>query len=211
MLRHVVGVGWEELSQRYVKLLNRDYSTLLNSLRDEYEFYATGADVRAAEIRANLLEHLGKVFEVPPHISEANYRDLTDWAEVRYQEVNQYLSEIAKGTPPEDARENLPNCTLTQMIGTFTFEAMKNFLAKRLCTRAQLPIRRAAKEMRKQVASQFPWMARHLNIQCTDFGICPEQRPDGCQLLVENGGNIWREEQAARLLRESVKAYKSKP
>jgi|GEM_PF-5639839 len=200
MLRSVVGVSWEEMSQRYVKLLNWEYAEALDGLIEE--------SVNKPSSGALVCEHLARVFEVPEHIQSGKPMDIRRWARVRLEEITAYLGEIDRGAKAEDARENLPNCTLTQMIGTFSFEALKHFLAKRLCTRAQAPIRGVAKEMRKLVLSVIPWAAPALAIQCIPSGICPESRPDGCALLLENGGRILRKKHAKDVLDAYVRQQK---
>ena len=132
--------------------------------------------------------------------SEMCIRDSYDWFSLRIQELEIYLDEIEAGVPLEDARDNLPGCMRTELIGTFSFEALKNLLAKRLCTRAQQPIRQIAKQMRKSVTDNHPWLGKHLTVQCLPMRICPEQRPGDCPLLKDNGGQVWRKEQAFTIL-----------
>lgn len=196
MLRHVVGVAWEEMSQRYVKLANKDTLARLSSV--------LGSSF------GDICDAYSEYFEIPEHIYSEDSAYSRDWFKLRLGEVERYLSEILSGVPAEDARENLPNCTRTEMICTMSFEALKTFLAKRLCTRAQEPIREVAKQMRKQVVGEFPWTGKHLTVQCLPACICPESNPMGCPLLAENGGNVLRKEQALDSVRQTVRELKAK-
>lgn len=198
LLRHTVGVAWEEMSQRYVKLAKRETVARLEQLIVDEDF-------------AGAVAAYGEFFVIPPHIAAEDSALAWRWFEVRLEEIEQYVREIEAGVPAEDARENLPNCTKTQMISTWTFEALKNFLAKRLCTRAQLPARTLAKEMRKQVLGVVPWAGPDLTVQCLPACICPEARPDGCPLLAENGGNVLRKEQAYAAIQAHVRQLKALP
>ena len=207
MLRHVIGFAWEEMSQRYVKLITRQYLSDLAFLNGQVQSRAAVKEEAPFEVQ--LIEKLERVFIVPPHIKQATGFNLTNWTAVRLVEMEQYLDEIADGVPVEDARENLPNCTKTQMIATVGFEALRTFLGKRLCTRAQAPVRETAKAMRKLVLAGFPWMAPHLTVHCLPSRICPESRPGDCPLLADHGGNVLRREQAQDAITAHIKTLKA--
>ncbi|GAA5500430.1 flavin-dependent thymidylate synthase [Deinococcus xinjiangensis] len=203
MLRHIVDVNWEEMSQRYVKLLNPAWlldfeDGLLRG--DSYQY----TPIEREAYLEKSVSLAAQVFEFPPSWNRMGAERRLSWLRVRAAEVNQYLEELAQGIPAEDARENLPNCTKTQMIGTFGFEAIHNLMGKRLCTRAQEPFRDVAKAMRKEIVAQHPWLGAYMVPHCMPMMVCPEGRPDGCRLLFENGGQVLRQAQAA----EAIKLYK---
>ena len=66
-------------------------------------------------------------------------------------------------------------CNLTM---GFTVEALINFMHKRLCTRADAPIRKVAQEMRKAVLEIEPRYEELLVPQCVAMMYCPEKH--GC-------------------------------
>lgn len=210
MLRHVVDFYWEEMSQRYVKLLNPGWLTKVDERLKEFEPPIYNSDWQDRWF-AELSELMEGPFVLPASWSDMARYEQIAWMRVRAAEVGQYLAEIASGIAAEDARENLPNCTKTQMIATAGFEAIKTFLGKRLCTRAQEPVREIAKAMRKQIVSHHPWMGKHLTVHCLPHRICPEARPDDCALLLENGGNVLRKAQAQDAITAYTKEYRVCP
>jgi thymidylate synthase (FAD) len=136
-------------------------------------------------------------FVVPPSLSAGSpddnaerhfiYERLMQQAAAAYQEL------LDSGLAAEDARLVLPNAAKTNLVSTFSFEALKNFLGQRLCTRAQWEIRELAKQMRKETLKVVPWAGEFLTIKCIPLGICTEMNPAGCPLLREQGGKIeWR-------------------
>lgn len=63
----------------------------------------------------------------------------------------EYMMEL--GAKPEDARAVLPNAMPTDLVMTMNLRAMMNFMNERLCTRAQLEIRKMANKMKEAVLS----------------------------------------------------------
>lgn len=63
----------------------------------------------------------------------------------------EYMMEL--GAKPEDARAVLPNAMPTDLVVTMNLRAMMNFMNERLCTRAQLEIRKMANKMKEAVLS----------------------------------------------------------
>ena len=70
-------------------------------------------------------------------------------------------------------------CNLTM---GFTVEALINFMHKRLCVRADEPIRKVAQLMRKAVIDVEPRYADLLIPQCVDKMYCPEKHSCGAYL-----------------------------
>ena len=61
----------------------------------------------------------------------------------------------------------------------FTLEALIHFMHKRLCVRADEPIRRVAKLMKEEVLKVQPEYAELLVPQCEDMMYCPEKHTCG--------------------------------
>ncbi len=80
------------------------------------------------------------------------------------------------GTPNEDARFALPNATSTNLTTTFSYEALRHFCAKRLCSQAQWEIRAVAAELKRQVRTVSPFLASYLVPAChiNADGMCTE-------------------------------------
>ena len=74
----------------------------------------------------------------------------------------------------EDANFVLPRATNTTLAIGFTPEALITFMHKRLCTRAQEPIRKIAVEMKRQVSEINPVFAKELVPHCQYLLWCPE-------------------------------------
>lgn len=78
----------------------------------------------------------------------------------------------------EDANFLLPRATTTSLTIGFTVEALIHFMHKRLCSRAQTPIRKMAQLMRDAVADLNPVLAIEFVPHCEHLLWCPEGK--GC-------------------------------
>lgn len=79
----------------------------------------------------------------------------------------------------------------------FTLEALIHFMHKRLCVRADEPIRRVAKLMKEEVLKVQPEYAELLVPQCEDMMYCPEKHTCGrypskkeLKIIIKNGKNV---------------------
>ena len=79
----------------------------------------------------------------------------------------------------------------------FTLEALIHFMHKRLCVRADEPIRRVAKLMKEEVLKVQPEYAELLVPQCEDMMNCPEKHTCGrypskkeLKTIIKNGKNV---------------------
>ena len=79
----------------------------------------------------------------------------------------------------------------------FTLEALIHFMHKRLCVRADEPIRRVAKLMKEEVLKVQPEYAELLVPQCEDMMYCPEKHTCGrypskkeLKKIIKNGKNV---------------------
>ena len=90
---------------------------------------------------------------------------------------------IKNGVPHEIANEDvnfvLPRATTTDLVIGFTPEALIHFCHKRLCTRAQMPIRNVANEIKKKINEINPDFAKELVPQCEHLLWCPEKKSCG--------------------------------
>ncbi len=132
----------------------------------------------------------GAPWHITPPSLEENKAALECFTKAMQQAANAYECLLELGIPGEDARMVLPNAAQTNLVSTWSFEALRNFLGQRLCTRAQWEIREVAKQMRKEVVRLLPWANSFLTIKCIPLGLCTERHPGNCPLLVEQGGRI---------------------
>ena len=79
----------------------------------------------------------------------------------------------------------------------FTLEALIHFMHKRLCVRADEPIRQVAKLMKEEVLKVQPEYAELLVPQCEDMMYCPEKHTCGrypskkeLKTIIKNGKNV---------------------
>ncbi len=81
---------------------------------------------------------------------------------------------LAEMVPKEDARYILPNATETKLILTFNARSLFNFLAQRLCLRAQWEIRGLAELMLVELMRVAPTLFKNAGPSCETQGICWE-------------------------------------
>lgn len=82
------------------------------------------------------------------------------------------------GIPVEDAREALPNATMSDINIAVSVQALKHLCEERLCNRASFQIRSAVRQMRDLVVREEPELADILVCKCDSLGFCPEEK--GC-------------------------------
>lgn len=123
---------------------------------------------------------------VPPQVMRDNdlhdaYLDYEDNCRKQYQELREMMNiRGIKGEKANDLmRTMLPigvGCNLTM---GFTIEALMHFMEKRLCVRADAPIRQVAKLMREVVLAVEPRYEEFLRPQCESLMYCPEKHTCG--------------------------------
>ena len=102
-----------------------------------------------------------------------------------------YQALLQAGVAAEDARFVLPNACRTNLVMTFSLEALRNFCGQRLCTRAQWEIRAVAKQMRHEVVARVgPFFGEIVTIKCIPTMTCSEEFGEDCGLLTHNGGRV---------------------
>ena len=140
---------------------------------------------------------------VPPQVMndpmlKEVYEDFEYECKKKYNQVRLLMED--KGVQGEKAndlmRTMLPigvECNLTM---GFTIEALIHFMHKRLCVRADAPIRQVAKLMRELVLEVEPRYEELLVPQCKNLMYCPEKHSCGAypsrkelEVLIEQGKN----------------------
>ena len=137
-----------------------------------------------------------------------------EYAKLMYQEYEEKCKEIysivrvhmqENGINGEQAndlmRTMLPIGVPCNLTMGFTIEALIHFMHKRLCVRADTPIRRVAQLMKEAVIEVEPRYEEFLVPQCKDLMYCPEKHGCGAypskkelQLLIELGEEYCKNE-----------------
>ena len=122
---------------------------------------------------------------VPPQVMsdevlEGVYQEYEDRCRLEYKELRLLMT--AKGIKGEQAnnlmRTMLPIGVPCNLTMGFTIEALIHFMHKRLCVRADEPIRIVANLMKEAVIEVEPRYEELLVPQCQDLMYCPEKH--GC-------------------------------
>ena len=122
---------------------------------------------------------------IPPVVAENRkinslYRASIETTQLCYKYIRIELER--QGITGEKAndlmRTLLPIGVPTKLRIGFDIEALIHFMNKRLCVRADEPIRQVAKLMKKEVLAVEPRYAKYLVPQCQALGYCPEHK--GC-------------------------------
>lgn len=140
---------------------------------------------RYVEIKENiedidtLLMHLDAGKETLMSIADKYFVDVNESNYLVYiRNLLDYLEAIQKGYKPEDARMFLPNATKTNMVISMNLRELIHICNLRLCTRAQLEIRKMVKEMALTIIEKEQWLQEYLQPSCEQLGYCPEFK--GC-------------------------------
>lgn len=122
---------------------------------------------------------------VPPQVYNDEvfrkaYQEYEDNCRLQYKAIRLIMT--ANGVAGEKAndlmRTMLPIGVACNLTMGFTIEALIHFMNKRLCLRADEPIRKVAMEMREVVLEAEPRYAEFLVPQCKALMYCPEKH--GC-------------------------------
>lgn len=87
---------------------------------------------------------------------------------------------IENGIQSEDARAILPNACTTNIIMTCNLHELMHICNERLCTCAQLEIRKLFNDIAKQVITDIPWTNKYLVPKCEKLGYCNESEQRSC-------------------------------
>lgn len=140
MLRHRIGVSFNQESARYIQVLNRAYVP--------QQFRGQSKSNRQASVVVDTIDQSLVADLYTKQVNEA-YKV--------YEEL------LAKGVCREQARGVLPHCTYSSLYMTFNLRSLLHFLELRLGEGAQWEIRKYA-EVFKQIAEPlFPLTFRAVN------------------------------------------------
>lgn len=84
------------------------------------------------------------------------------------------------GIKPEDARSILPNACSTNIVVTCNLRELMHICNERLCTCAQLEIRKLVNEIATQVIKDMPMSKKYLVPKCEVVGYCNELPGRSC-------------------------------
>lgn len=84
------------------------------------------------------------------------------------------------GIQPEDARAILPNACSTNIVVTCNLRELMHICNERLCTCAQLEIRKLVNETARQVIKDLPMSKKYLVPKCEVVGYCNELAGRNC-------------------------------
>ena len=149
IMRHSVGTAINCQSQRYVDMDN-DFSIYIPPKVED--------DI--------ILKQVYQDYEDECRDRYKNIRDLMNCCEITGEQANDLM------------RTMLPIGVACNLTMGFTIEALIHFMNKRLCLRADEPIRKVAMEMREVVLEAEPRYAEFLVPQCKTLMYCPEKH--GC-------------------------------
>lgn len=150
IMRHSVGTAINCQSQRYV------------DMDDNFGIY-----IPPEVEKDSILKQVYQNYEDECRENYKNIRKLMDFYEITGEQANDLM------------RTMLPigvECNLTM---GFTIEALIHFMHKRLCKRADAPIRKVAQEMKKAVLEVEPRYGELLVPQCKALMYCPEKHSCG--------------------------------
>lgn len=168
LMRHEVGVFKNCQSQRYV------------DMDDNFSIY-----VPPQVLEDKDLKNVYLLYEYQCREKYKTLREMMNEKGITGEKANDLMRTILPiGVP----------CNLT--IG-FTIEALIHFMHKRLCKRADEPIRKVAQLMKEEVLKVEPRYKELLVPQCVDLCYCPEKH--SCGMYPDKN-----------FLMEAIKEYKNK-
>jgi len=116
-------------------------------------------------------------YVVPPTLKDSPMRK--EYEEFMEKISSFYARMIENGIPAEDARYVLPNGATSSLIASLNLREMIHVANLRLCTNAQLEIRKMVQKMCKLVIEKEPWLSEYLVPKCDIKGYCDEIKSCG--------------------------------
>lgn len=117
---------------------------------------------------------------VTPDSVAAN-KDLKEGFDLCMTTLSKFYDILVKeGVKAEDARAVLPNACTTNIVLTTNLRELMHICNERLCTCAQLEIRRLFVEIKNQVVKDMPWTSKYLVSKCELYDYCNEMPGRGC-------------------------------
>lgn len=180
---------FSQQSQRYVEI--KENLDELKALRESCNMSSNDATNLIEKLEnINKLETLlRKYFAMPDRPEHTNL-------EPYYQVLKAYLQDTDRGIKAEDARQYLPNATMTNLVVTLNYAELIHICGLRLCTRAQQEIRQLAQLMVEQVkenATDGKLLAELLKPKCQQNRFCDEEKSCGmCKIrrIIDEQGDI---------------------
>lgn len=113
--------------------------------------------------------------------SIATNKDLKEGFDLCMTTLSKFYDILVKeGIKAEDARAVLPNACTTNIILTANLHELMHICNERLCTCAQLEIRKLFSEIRNQIVKDIPWTSKYLVPKCEKLGYCNESEKRSC-------------------------------
>ena len=164
IMRHEIGVFKNCQSQRYV------------DMDDNFSIYVPP-----------------KVMNDP--VLREEYQKAEDMMKARYKVLRACYNDMGiTGEQANDLmRTLLPIGVETKLRIGFTLEAIEHFMHKRLCVRADLPIRKVAELMKEEVLNTDDRYEELLISQCEYMGYCPEKHSCGKEISKKEFYKILKE------------------
>lgn len=123
-------------------------------------------------------------YVIPPTVKDPEM--VAEYEEFMKKISEFYAKMVDNGIPAEDARYVLPNAATSSLVASLNLREMIHLANLRLCTNAQLEIRKMVKKMCELVIEQEPWLGEYLVPKCESLGYCDEIR--GCGKYPQNPG-----------------------
>lgn len=155
LVRHRAGIVFSQQSQRYVEV-KEDFRKLYDLMHA----------LKPSEVKEEL-----------KGIASLYFTDVTDDNYYAYAEtLLEYIRNINNGKKAEDARAILPNATKTNITMSLNYRELIHICNLRLCTRAQLEIRKLFQAIKAEVEGAEPRLAEYLRPNCEALGVCTEHQ-----------------------------------
>lgn len=160
LVRHRAGIVFSQQSQRYVEI------------KENYQVVGDDGTVTNESNyldRTDLIDILDRYF-IWEHSNYAQFHSLL-------QALYCYLYQVQEmNIKPEDARQVLPNATKTNITMSLNYRELIHICNLRLCTRAQLEIRKLFQAIKAEVEGAEPRLAEYLRPNCEALGVCTEHQ-----------------------------------
>jgi thymidylate synthase (FAD) len=133
-----------------------------------YRCYSDALKEASRALEPDLLIKIAKIAYVMP--SWSNNQNLISYSKELLLLTSYYYELLSKGVPREEARYIIPQAVRTNIVVTMNArELIESFLPLRMCTRAQLEIRRVAWLVWKELMNLHPMLFKWAGPRCVYF------------------------------------------
>ena len=169
MMRHEIGVRYDEVdkyaySDRIEMVVDVNPNNIVKNMqsfryvdKNDFTYYVPSNIEKCEPANKKYVEIMKQIDDVRKEIRDLLIKNGVDSKQA-----------------VEDANFVLPRATNLKLVIAFTPEALIHFMHKRLCTRAQEPIRLIAVKMKQCVNEILPEFAKELQPHCQHLLWCPE-------------------------------------